>query len=116
MLSERMIKKLSHDTALTRLHDCLVTYDIDPIEKLKRGIRLNDFWVENRRKYYELYKKLYIDTKQSWRAIIDFCYLMLQFKAICDGKEPTREIAGNYNLIALEEILKVAVFNSEEKD
>ena len=107
MYSKHLIKKLANDTPLNNMHDCLLTYDITPFEKLKRSIVLTDFWVENRRQYYKLYKSVYITFKGGFNSIIKFGYLLLQFKAICDGKEPTCEIAGSYNLIALEEILKV---------
>ena len=57
MLSERMIKKLGHDTELTNLHDYLLTYDISPMERLKRSKTLTDFWAKNRRKFYKLQKQ-----------------------------------------------------------
>ena len=107
MLSRLMIRKLSHDTALMKMDEYIITYDIPPLEKLKRSIALTDFWIENRRKYYRLQKQLRKISKLLTKNIVDSGYLLLQFKAICDGKKVTDETVFAYSIEDLKEILKV---------
>ena len=107
MYSERLIEKLGHDTPLTNLHDYLVTYDIPPMERLKRSMALIDFWVKIRREYSKLYKNVYVTFKCVRASTIKLSFLMLQFKAICDGKEVDYDGTRKYNLKDLEVMVKV---------
>ena len=98
MLSEQMIKKLANDTLLTKLHDYLLTYDIGPMERLKRSIALVDFWVAEGDRFKKFKEGLVKDDALVMENCCRYFEYWYKLKLICEGKELSAENLSNINL------------------
>lgn len=106
MNSKKSTKETEIDVMLIILYEYIADYDIPLRDQFDRGMKVTEFWDKNRRKYFKLQKRAHTAKIHSFRHNVKFAYLLLQIKAICDGKEPTVEVVGNYNLKDLEEFIK----------
>lgn len=98
MYSEEIIQKLANDELLMKLEDYLITYRISPSEKLRRSIRLSDFWVEAG----DTIKRLKKEMVQNDALVMEKCCRYYEYwyklKLICDGKALSPENLSKFDL------------------
>lgn len=117
MGSKSQTKKSTIDVALMIFYEYIADYDIPLREQSERSIKVIEFWDKNRRKYFKLQKRAHTAKRRAYKHNVNFAYIVLQIKAICDGKEPTLEVVGHYTLSDLDEFVKkcVTAMNNKRK-
>lgn len=98
MYSVRLLKKIAKDVPPKYFSDYIGTLDIGEREQISRIGNLINFWAKNRSKFYRLQKRANLNNGKMLDNINAFGNLLLQFKAVCDGKEPTAEVIDEYGV------------------